>query len=225
MITILSLVTACSAVVTVDEYPDGSLVCFGDSLTAGYGASVPQVDDKTKSYPAFLQAKVTLPVVNSGVSGDTTGGAYGRVSSDVLAKNPKIVVVELGANDLFQLVPAATTKSNFESILTAIKNNNNPKIYLAKFYTEEIARSLLANEGISNTVMQDAIISGYDTIFSELSADYNAELITTIWDDVWGVDMSDQIHPNAVGYEKMADNYFEAMRGYLVEKGFAVGAN
>jgi hypothetical protein len=34
--------------------------------------------------------------------------------------------------------------------------------------------------------------------------------------------MSDDLHPNAIGYEKMADNDFEAMRSYLVEKGFVV---
>jgi len=79
------------------EYPiipqGGTMVCFGDSLTAGYGAR------EGNSYPDFLQKRVNLKIINSGVSGDTTVDARKRFEEDVLEHNPDIVVIELGAND------------------------------------------------------------------------------------------------------------------------------
>jgi acyl-CoA thioesterase-1 len=85
-----------------ENYNTETLICFGDSLTAGYGATTPGIDDKTKSYPAYLQNKLNIPVINSGVSGNTTSQALARLNKDVIMKKPKIVIIELGANDFFQ---------------------------------------------------------------------------------------------------------------------------
>jgi acyl-CoA thioesterase-1 len=191
-----------------------SLICLGDSLTAGHGAVSPGLDDSTKSYPAYLQSKVNIPVINAGISGNTTSQALSRINTDVLAKNPRIVIVELGANDLFQGVPLAVTKSNLQAIINLI-NDGNRKIYIAKFYTEEVARAMAGAFGINDYNIQTMVIEQYDSIFSTLASSNNVELIHDIWDGVWGVYMSDAVHPNARGYEIMADNYYEAMKPYL----------
>jgi acyl-CoA thioesterase-1 len=193
---------------------DISLVCLGDSLTAGYGATTPGVDDKTKSYPAYLQNKVNIPVINAGISGDTTSQALLRINTDVLTENPRIVIIELGANDLFQRIPLATTKDNLQKIIDLI-NDGNRKIYIAKFYTEEVARAMADEFGIKNYDWQTGLINQYDTMFDTLASSNNAELIDDIWNGIWGKYMSDTVHPNAKGYELMADNYYKAMKPYL----------
>jgi lysophospholipase L1-like esterase len=43
----------------------------------------------------------------------------------------------------------------------------------------------------------------------------NITLIEDIWAGVWGVHMSDSVHPNAKGYEIMADNIYKVLRPYL----------
>ncbi|MDR0563288.1 MAG: GDSL-type esterase/lipase family protein [Spirochaetaceae bacterium] len=190
-----------------------ALVCFGDSLTAGYGATVPGEDDPEQSYPAYLQEMVSMPVVNAGVSGDTTGEALARIKGDVLDKNPRIVIIELGANDLFQAVSPATTKKNLQRIISEL-NDGKRKLYLAKFYTGEVAQDMMADFGITSSYAQSALIAQYDAIFNALASD-RVELIEDIWTGVWRQYMSDEAHPNAQGYKIMAETYFKALKPYL----------
>src|SRR5207244_1517883 len=81
-----------------------SVIAFGDSLTAGYGAQ------PGEDYPSKLSALIGTQVVNAGVSGDTTESALARIDNDVLTRNPRIVLVGLGGNDFLQGVPLATTE-------------------------------------------------------------------------------------------------------------------
>jgi acyl-CoA thioesterase-1 len=196
------------------------LVCFGDSLTAGYGATVPKVDDKSKSYPAYLQKKVTIPVINAGVSGNKTAQALSRVD-DVLVHKPQIVIILLGANDLFEAVNFMDTAENLRNIIDTIDDGNR-RIYLAKFYTNEVAFDI-AESFLGGSVTEaeiQGLIDIYDAIFDDLTSPANVALIEDIWEGVWGVHMSDEVHPDAAGYEIMADNIFNAIESCLRTYGF-----
>ena len=209
----LAVLAGCS-----DSYQDGTLVCLGDSLTAGHGAVTPGVVDKSKSYPAYLQDKVNIPVINAGVSGDTTAQGLARVDTEVLSKNPKIIVINLGANDLGRGIPVATVKSNLEAIINKV-NDGNRKIYLAKFYTEDVARALANTYGFLDYAVLAEMISQYDNLFNTLASENDVTLIEDIWSGVWGVHMSDAVHPDAIGYEIMANNIFNVLRPYLQANG------
>jgi acyl-CoA thioesterase-1 len=200
---------------------DITLVCLGDSLTAGRGATTPGEDDKSKSYPAYLEKKVNARVVNAGVSSDTTAKGLARVDSNVLSHNPEIVIILLGANDFILgddrlpiPVPASTsvktTKANLQKIIDKVDNGNR-KIFLVKFYTEAMVKELPFS-------LFPSYIKGYDDMFTELAkSSANVTLIKDIWTGVWGVHMSDNIHPNARGYEIMADHIYNALKPYLQE--------
>ena len=194
---------------------DTTLVCFGDSLTAGYGATVPFRENKSQSYPAFLQRKVnahSIRVVNAGVSGDTTAQGLDRVYRDVLSKDPQIVIILLGANDFLKpilnltftnTIPVNETQDNLKKIIDKI-NNENIKIYLAKFYTDAMVKKY---------PIFSSIATEYDAMFDALAtSSNNITLIEDIWTGVWGVHMSDPIHPNAEGYRIMANNIYNALK-------------
>ena len=72
------------------------VIVLGDSITAGYG-----VTDK-EAYPVLLSQQLGLPILNRGVSGDTTADGLARLQSDVLDENPWLVIVGLGGNDFLQ---------------------------------------------------------------------------------------------------------------------------
>jgi acyl-CoA thioesterase-1 len=174
-----------------------TIVCLGDSLTSGRSATVVGKDDKSKAWPAFLQNKVNIPVINAGVNADTTAQGLARVKRDVLSKNPRIVIIVLGINDYIQKVPLATTKNNLQKIIDMV-NDGNRKIYLTRWYW-------LA----WTTQVEDMFVS--------LASSNNIELTENIWDwgDVWGNISADDQHPNAKGHEAMADYIFEALKPYL----------
>lgn len=190
------------------------IVCFGNSLTAGHGAIFLQTDDKENSYPAFLQKLVNDSVINAGVTGNTTAEGLARINEDVLSHNPNIVIIELGANDFFQMIPLSETRENLQKIINSLTNGNR-KIYIVKFYTESIAKEWLTMFGIEDIEFQIEVIKQYDEMFDSMTQKNNIEIIENIWNDVWGIHMSDEIHPNARGYEIMAGNILKGMKEKL----------
>ena len=95
------------------------IVCFGDSLTAGYGA------DPGKSYPDYLQNLLDARgyhyrVVNKGISGNTTKDGVGRLN-DVLGAHPQITVVEFGGNDGLRGLPITATRANLDKIISTLQ--------------------------------------------------------------------------------------------------------
>jgi acyl-CoA thioesterase-1 len=189
-----------------------TLVCLGDSLTAGYGAVEPKKEDRLKSYPAYLEDKVNMPVINKGFSGVPSAYGLSQIDSILETENPRILIIELGANDyLLWNVPVDKTHENLQAIIDRA-NDGQRKIYLVKFYTEQMTKDLEAD---SETIKQ------YDAMFNTLASKNDVELINDIWTGVWGKPeyMSDEHHPNAEGYEIMADNYFNAMKPYLMANG------
>ena len=94
------------------------IVVLGDSLTAGYG--LPRED----AFPARLEAALRAEshawrVIDAGVSGDTSAGGLARLDW-VLADEPEVVIVELGANDGLRGLPTDQMEANLDAILTKI---------------------------------------------------------------------------------------------------------
>jgi acyl-CoA thioesterase I len=86
------------------------IVCFGDSLTAGYQSPTPDCPQLRETpYGAFLQERLgaCATVVVHGLCGELTGEMVARFSRDVIVLKPASVVILGGTNDLgWQAAPA-----------------------------------------------------------------------------------------------------------------------
>ena len=96
------------------------ILFFGDSLTAGYGLSRPEL----QSIPGLIQKKInnadfSYEVVNAGVSGDTSSSGLNRLNYWLNAP-VDIFILELGINDLWRGVPHAVTRHNLDLILKRV---------------------------------------------------------------------------------------------------------
>src|SRR5260370_41838465 len=97
------------------------IVCFGDSLTAGYGT------EPGKSYPDYLQTDLDAKgyqyrVVNEGVSGNTTKDGVQRVDS-IVAMKPAIVIVEFAGNDGLRGFRIEDSRANLDQIVGTLKTS------------------------------------------------------------------------------------------------------
>jgi len=217
MILVLAGCEAATTPTPPNTQKTGTIVCLGDSLTEGYGASKPSEVDKSNSYPAFFQKKITPNVINAGISGDTAAGGLARVDKDVLANDPQVVIILLGANDFLKLRQASEAKRDLQAIINKVKNENR-KIYLASFIGDAAWEASYLQ---IFPIMPSGIITllaDYRKIYDELRSE-NADIryISNIWKGIGKSQMSDPIHPNAEGYSIMADNIFAAIRPYLAE--------
>ena len=86
------------------------IICFGDSLTAGYQSPTPDWPQLRETpYGAFLQDRLgaEAAVAVSGVCGELTGEMVERFDRDVMTLKPASVVILGGTNDLgWQTEPA-----------------------------------------------------------------------------------------------------------------------
>ena len=158
-----------------------NVIAFGDSLTAGYGA---QPDE---DYPSKLSAMIGATVINAGVSGDTTESALARIDNDVVSRDPRIVIVGLGGNDFLQGVPIATTESNLRSAVRAI-HGAGAMVVILGFRFPSLGAS-------------------YEKMYANVARDERCLLIPDLLHGILTDPSlkSDEIHPNARGYELMAE--------------------
>lgn len=186
---IYHFITPSSAI--VNRTPSGgTIVCFGDSLTYGTGAS------KGMDYPAQLSRMIGLPVMNAGVPGDTTARALKRLDG-VLDTQPRVVLITLGGNDLKNGISRQTAFDNLRAIIRSIQAEG----------------ALVIIGGIDIPFYG----KGFGGAYRELAEETGSVLVPNVFDGIMGTRslMSDPIHPNSQGYTVMAQHFYRALQPYL----------
>ena len=85
------------------KWANPHLLCFGDSLTAGYQTGADGLGLNAETPPGgFIQEWLgsQAQVVVTAICGETTAEMVQRFSQSVLARNPRFVVILGGTNDL-----------------------------------------------------------------------------------------------------------------------------
>lgn len=165
-----------------------SIVCFGDSLTQGYGST------EGNTYPYFLQQLTKLPVINKGINGNTSKDGLNRID-DILTTQNSIIIVEFGANDFFQQIPIFETKKNMEQIIDKLKSNN--------------IVVLVSTE--------DKQLNQLYSMLKSLAEEKNILFINGILNEIWNNRdlFSDETHPNSKGYKIVADKIYKNIKHLL----------
>ena len=189
------------------------VVCLGDSITSGYNISGDEKDNSDLAYPAIIQKWVNIPVINMGVSGDTTRDALYRLNRDVISKNPRIVIIFLGINDIFNDYDYWFTENNFNIIVSNLTEEDR-KIYIVKFLPDDVIRWNLEQRG-KNPEEQDYIIDLYNKLFQNLQENFYIEIIENIWDNIWQVHTPDGLHPDSKGHKIMGERIYKIIKPYL----------
>jgi acyl-CoA thioesterase-1 len=178
----------------------GTILCFGDSITAGYG-----LENSNDAFPAVLQQKIdslnlNYVVVNSGLSGETTAGGKSRIGW-VLNQNIDVFILELGANDGLRGIPLSETLDNLQSIINTVEEKSpNTKIILA-------GMQLPPNMGHDYT-------TEFRELYVQIAEANNLSLIPFILKNVAGIaalNQKDGIHPTVEGHKIVAHTVWEVL--------------
>jgi acyl-CoA thioesterase-1 len=181
------------------------LVCYGDSITAGYGLPNGQ------AYPEDLQQKLDAQgyayrVRNQGTSGATTKDALAGVAY-IVRMHPEVVIVEFGGNDGLRGLPPQQTQANLDQVLTALEAAH--------------IKILLAGITLPPDYGADYIHS-FEGIFRTLAAKHHTAFVPMIYRNLVNVPdtiQRDGIHPTAKGSEIIADTLLPALRPLLKKQG------
>ncbi|OHA91282.1 MAG: hypothetical protein A2758_02345 [Candidatus Zambryskibacteria bacterium RIFCSPHIGHO2_01_FULL_49_18] len=162
------------------NYPSAGtdVIAFGDSLTAGVGSS------RGEGFVKMITDDIDLPIINLGVSGDTTEAALNRVMQ-LDNYDPKIVILLLGGNDYLAGVPKEKTLENLAKIIDEIHKRGAVVLLL-----------------------------GLDEAYEDLAEEKKSAYVPDILGGIFGKEalMSDGLHPNDRGYKMMAERVKPALK-------------
>ncbi len=180
------------------------ILFLGNSITAGYG-----LRDPLQSFPGLLARRweeegLSINLINAGISGETTAGALERLSL-ILEYPIDIMVVELGINDYIQGVAKEMAAENLRQIIRQTQAAY-PKATI--FLTDIQIGSLDPN----------VIAVDFQELYPQLATEMNVELLPSYLQLVWSdsdLVMSDRLHPNAKGYELIAQEVYRALTEFV----------
>lgn len=178
------------------------IVAFGTSLTAGFGLA------EKESYPYLLQEQLkadnyNYEVINAGVSGDTSLGGLERIDWVLEQENVKILVLELGANDLLRGLPVAKMKENLRTIIKRAQAKN-VKVLLC---------GMLAPPTMGAKYQREFL-----TVFPDLASEYKVTFMPFVLEGIAlnpKLNQGDGIHPNAEGEKILTANVYKALTPLL----------
>ncbi len=169
------------------------VLVFGDSLSAGYGIRVEQ------GWVSLLAQKIEhegygFRVVNASVSGETTDGGLARLPRALAVQQPRIVLLELGANDGLRGLPLTGTRENLDKMITLL-------------HSYHVAVLLLGLRMPPN--YGERYTTGFMTMYQELAATHHIALLPFLLENVAltpGLMQADGLHPNEQGQPLLLDN-------------------
>jgi acyl-CoA thioesterase-1 len=180
------LFTGCDSGPGIKPFNQESVVlAFGDSLTHGTGASTGQ------SYPDVLSELLGRQVINVGIPGEVSASGLKRLASVLEEYKPTLVILCHGGNDFLRKLDQATTSSNLDAMITLIRSRGADVVLVG-----------VPKFGFGLQVPE---------LYSQIADKYTIPLQKEILVDLLADNSmkSDVIHPNATGYQLMAEAIYD----------------
>lgn len=186
------MLLAVLALAVAQPVPKPLILAFGDSLTAGYNLDrglgfAPQLE------AALRRHGIAATVADGGVSGDTSAAARARLGWTLagLPRQPDLVIVELGANDMLRTLDPALTRANLNAIL-------------AEFDRRKIPFLLAGMRATPN--LDPAYRVKFDALYPALAKTHGAPLYPFFMEGVAarpGMQQADGMHPSFPGIKRI----------------------
>ncbi len=195
------------------------VVFFGDSITeagAKPGGYITKIGDALTKKGIANQYEL----IGAGIGGNKVYDLYLRMDDDVLAKNPDIVVIWIGVNDVWHKTSygTGTDADKFEKFYTAII-----KKLQAKNIKLILCTPATIGEKTDYTNQQDGDLNKYAQIIRNLAAKFNCDLVdlrkifleynlkNNPENKESGILTADRVHLNEQGNQLVADKMLEIL--------------
>lgn len=173
-----------------------NILALWDSLTAGYNLDI------SDSYPAQLENKLqennyNYKIINAGVSWDTSQNLLDRIDLYSDTKSD-IYLLTIWWNDALRRMSVENLKNNIQTIIDTIyQQNPDAKVVLSGM---QIPINYWLNYSKNFKEIYESLAEENDVYFYEFFLEDVAQKSD--------LNLSDGIHPNAKGYEIIAQNLY-----------------
>ena len=191
-----------------------TIVCIGDSLTECGGLGGRYTDYLKQRLPGHF-------IINKGIGGDTIAGGRQRFERDVLQFEPYIVVIELGANDYWQMKRSIEElKYDLEHMVKQC-SDKNIKVVIASCFEKEKDETFLQQKAkeIGNELQRAKYALAIGKMETEIVKKYNCFYVPNIQVDIKPNTQSkfwkDRNHPSNLGNKFVAKRIFTELKKAL----------
>ena len=179
-----------------------NILIFGDSLSAAYGLP------RNQGWVSLLQRRLDsnnlkYNVENRSLSGETTFGGLERLPRALAQVKPRLVVLQLGANDGLRGLDLRTSRANLKAMIQ--------KSLDAKARVVLVGVRLPPNLGETYLKEFDAIVP---SLAKELQVQAVPAMLKGFAEDL-GYFQEDQIHPNAKAQPIILETLWKAISPLL----------
>lgn len=179
-----------------------NILIFGDSLSAAYGLP------RNQGWVSLLQRRLDsnnlkYNVENRSLSGETTFGGLERLPRALAQVKPRLVVLQLGANDGLRGLDLRTSRANLKAMIQ--------KSLDAKARVVIVGVRLPPNLGKTYLKEFDAIVP---SLAKELQVQAVPAMLKGFAEDL-GYFQEDQIHPNAKAQPIILETLWKAISPLL----------
>lgn len=179
-----------------------AILVIGDSLSAGYGI------EQHKSWVALLaqrlgQRGLAYRVVNASISGDTTRGGLARLPAALEREQPRVLIIELGANDGLRGLSLQQMRSNLARMIELGRAAGARILLLGVKLPENYGR---------------AFGEKFHRVYRELAEQTDVALVPFFLEGVAetrALMQADGIHPAAEAQPRILDNVWAALESLL----------
>jgi len=188
----------------ISAYADtGTILVFGDSISAGFGLAAPD-----RGWVTLLQHKLQSEgygyrVINASVSGETTAGGLARLPRALTLHHPAIVVLELGANDGLRALPVPAMRTNLQQMVSLARAAGAEVLLLGM--------RVPPNYGPAYTEQ-------FHSTFVQLAGELKLRSVPFLLQDValsGALMQADGLHPNELGQPVLLQNVWPALEPML----------
>lgn len=165
-----------------------TIVAFGDSLTYGNGSP------EEFAYPAVLSRLIKHPVINAGVSGETTAEGLARLPDMLQEQHPKLVLLCLGGNDMLRKLDLTVTEANLRSMIQTLRAHGSSVVLIG--------------------VPEPKLFAGPPALYRKLADEFKLPYEGEVFNKVLKNPRlkSDPIHANAEGYRVVAERLAQLLK-------------
>jgi acyl-CoA thioesterase-1 len=177
-----------------------AILVFGDSLSAAYG--IPREAGWVNLLQQELQrSHPQYRVVNASISGETTTGGRQRITAALRQHNPRIVILELGANDGLRGAPIESIEANLADLIRQ-SGKVHAKVLL-------LGMQLPPNYGVDYTAR-------FKSLYPKLAQRYHAVLVPFFLQGIAPEQFqADNLHPVAQAQPFILRNVMQKLEPLL----------
>lgn len=158
----------CLVAIPAAHAAGGTILVFGDSLSAAYGLPRQQ-GWVTLLEERLRQDKFTHRVVNASISGETSAGGLSRIGRALEQHRPALLILALGGNDGLRGLPVSQMQTNLDGIIRAAQRRRVKVLLLGvrmppnygPAYTREFTASFAALAGKHRTAFAPFLLEGF----------------------------------------------------------------